>query len=835
METQWFHLQQVMKGNGNSASIINEPFFLRLIQNVEDRKVGPLDLCKAYQDALRCALAHGINELSIPMLGLKIEDANLSKFGLRRDPLLDRVMLVEKNLSGTEIEVYKRTRRRYLKETQIDLSLSNALNDSNYKSYNGLGQQTAIRTVLTSPEDSTHIINLPTGCGKTLVAHALMLHTPPNLLTLVIVPTVGLAIEQSQRAKEMLIKAEQDHGGEYAWYGNQTKDQRNQIRDRLKNSTQRVLFCAPESAVGALLPILFQLANSKQLGALVVDEAHLISHWGGEFRPEFQLIPPLMNSLQSVSARGIRKILMSATFSPYTLQMLRDLFDPVDSKIIEVNGSFLRPEPSYFLKKSKIDEHQDAVLLAINHLPRPMILYTTKVQARDDDPLDLGAIEWYEKLRSKGFNRVGLFHGGTSPVQRERLINSWRNDEIDIMVATSAFGVGMDKSDVRSVIHAAVPENLDRYYQEAGRGGRDGNASLAYLICHDSQLEMAEELNREKIIGTELGLDHWYYMHQSALINEKQYLRVDLNTQRRGIVYSSSQNLSWNWRTLLLMQRSGFIKLHFSQPIIPEKDTLTSDSDYQVKILKYFDSYFSHVDVEILHDGHLNQKDWDSVIGTRRKLERSQREHGFKELFKWISNSDFPLCNILQKFYTDDGYAPELACGGCPACRNQGRGAFTPTLGINRKTRGWPMVTPKLSNLPISSEMYVYYSELKNANVMISNWKVWIVKLIQNKSIQAIRGRRDVLELVQEMLPGGCKDFWCCLDVNEENLMWSELALFMPTEKTLPKYTSNERLRIIIAHKEMTDSRLSYRRWWEVKSNAIAIEHFVRRVLNVNH
>lgn len=97
------------------------------------------------------------------------------------------------------------------------------------------------------------------------------------------------------------------------------------------------------------------------------------------------------------------------------------------------------------------EEHRQAVVDLLWRLPRPLILYTT---TRDD------AKKWRELLFAQGFRRFGLFHGDTNTQERERLIHLWQRDQLDIMVATSAFGVGMDKSDVRTVLHAAVPENL---------------------------------------------------------------------------------------------------------------------------------------------------------------------------------------------------------------------------------------------------------------------------------------------------------------------------------------------------------------------------------------
>ena len=102
---------------------------------------------------------------------------------------------------------------------------------------------------------------------------------------------------------------------------------------------------------------------------------------------------------------------------------------------------------------------------ALKHGPRPVILYATKRDSVD---------QWYTLLQQRGYQRVDRVHGGTSDADREQAIQRWRDNKVDIMVANSAFGLGMDKGDVRLVIHSCISRNCGRFYQEVGRGGRDG-------------------------------------------------------------------------------------------------------------------------------------------------------------------------------------------------------------------------------------------------------------------------------------------------------------------------------------------------------------------------
>ncbi|MBE0585636.1 MAG: DEAD/DEAH box helicase, partial [Desulfofustis sp.] len=456
MESQWYELRQALNSRTWVCEELKNQFFQRLLVVLGDPESGPADQTKAYYDALASAHALHVHAPSLPLVDPFLRNG-LASAGLDVHPLTGEVQLDKEEFPLLDMDVYALQRRRFLIKPPMDPALLAKLPGGEFSTYNGRGQQTATRIALTSPDDATLFVNLPTGCGKTLLIHALMLMAPSYRLTLVIVPTVGLALEQGERAAEILKATGEHHGGPYVWIGGQNQEVRTALRERLKSGSQRILFCAPEAARTSLLPILFRLAKQEQLGAIVVDEAHLIDQWGAGFRPDFQIIPPLVQSLQGEAPRGIKTVLMSATLSLTTLTILKSIFSAPDQEPIEVNANFLRPEPSYYLTRTQsVQEHQQLVLTQLRRMPRPLILYTTE----PDD-----AEELYALLVQQGYSRIGLFHGRTGNAERERLINQWRKDQLDIMVATSAFGVGMDKGDVRSVLHAVVPENIDRYYQ----------------------------------------------------------------------------------------------------------------------------------------------------------------------------------------------------------------------------------------------------------------------------------------------------------------------------------------------------------------------------------
>src|SRR5262249_19064985 len=238
-------------------------------------------------------------------------------------------------------------------------------------------------------------------------------------------------------------------------------------------------------------------ASRGWIRALVVDEAHLIDTWGDAFRPEFQEIPGIRRQWLRDCPRdapAFATLLLSATLTPSCIHLLRQLF-PAEAPglFADVRDPEVRPEPSFWFARCASQEEREARLVeALCHAPRPLLVYASLKNPRRPGEAPVGtARDYWALLKQNGFRRVELFDGNTKLSDRDRIVKAWAEDELDVVVGTAAFGLGVDKDDVRAVVHCCVPESLDRFYQEVGRGGRDGKACASLLLHTEADLDVA--------------------------------------------------------------------------------------------------------------------------------------------------------------------------------------------------------------------------------------------------------------------------------------------------------------------------------------------------------
>lgn len=532
-----------------------------------------------------------------------------------------------------------------------------------FKDYSSPGQRESIRASFLIPPGDTLIVNLPTGSGKSLVGHApALVHRQEGHLTLFVVPTVALAIDQARQIETHLVRdGMTDQRWPLAWYGGLSTSERSEIRQRMLNGTQRILFTSPEALTTSLLRTVIEVARNGMLSYLVIDEAHLVTQWGDAFRPAFQSLAGLRNSLLRHSkSLPFRTLLLSATFTPETIDTLANLFGPPEH-VQMVDAVNLRPEPQYWwIGTAYAGEKKKRVLEALRHAPRPFILYlTTREDARD----------WYNTLKfSEGYQRIRRFDGETPDEERKAIISAWVANEIDGVIATSAFGVGMDKQDVRTIIHATIPETLDRFYQEVGRGGRDGKPSISLLVYDDSDWSIPKSMATPTIISNELGFARWRALYESRQdCQEDNCFTVNLEAVRPGLPGSSDENVRWNMRTLHLMSRAGFLILELEPSIQRDTSEDTEASSTSIH------ATLATVRVRLLREDHLLPEAWEEAISNSRErtLESGRRN---LQLMQQMLVHHREVSETLAELYRSRSpqWPVEVTrvCGGCPVDRS---------------------------------------------------------------------------------------------------------------------------------------------------------------------
>jgi ATP-dependent DNA helicase RecQ len=513
-----------------------------------------------------------------------------------------------------------------------------------YHRWHSQAQKEAAWQVLTSPPGTTTLVALPTGSGKSLCFQ--LLSRFGTGLTIVIVPTIALAIDQWRSAREVLGNIPDLNPHYFA------SDDRNLNPDTVVSDVRegrtRLVFTSPEACVsGRLRHVLEEAARKHQLENLVVDEAHIIESWGAFFRVDFQMLSTLRRLWLEYSGHSLRTFLLSATFTPHTRAALQKLFGDGGTHWREFVSQRLRPEMTYYLRKfHNEDARTDAVRECAWRLPRPAIFYTTEV---DEAKRLYGVL-----TREEGFRRVGCFHGETRAGDRRSLLARWRSDDIDVMVATSAFGLGVDKSDVRAVVHACMPENMHRYYQEVGRGGRDGASSVSILMPTDKDVEVAGGM-APKLLGEEIAQQRWeslWQTHRPVVVDEHVY-EISANARRADLLGTRtwSENVKWNKRLILQLLRAGKLDL---LGVDYRKESEEEDATEWLKVRLHFPPV-SHL--------------VGTSISEQREEERNVAQSGFRQMLQYLDEGR-PICRILKKLY---GVGTQRVCGGCPACRREGR------------------------------------------------------------------------------------------------------------------------------------------------------------------
>lgn len=315
-------------------------------------------------------------------------------------------------------------------------------------------QEKAITSVLNGKDT---IALLPTGGGKSICFQipALLSHG----ICIVVSPLISLMQDQVQHLKEKGVKAMM-LGGHLSFYELIHK------LDQCQYGNYKFLYLSPERLQQEVVQDRIRDLN---VNLIAIDEAHCISEWGHDFRPAYREIP-VLKELQP----HIPMIALTATATAPVLQDIQENLGLQEAELVKL--SFERKNIALLIHKSQNKIHDLERFLKAN--PGVAIIY---VRSRK---LTLKLRSVLQKLDLP----AEAYHGGMTAVKKKQLLDSWQEEEFEIMVATNAFGMGIDKNNVRNVIHYHLPDTLESYYQEIGRAGRDGKEAKALVLYDDDDI-----------------------------------------------------------------------------------------------------------------------------------------------------------------------------------------------------------------------------------------------------------------------------------------------------------------------------------------------------------
>lgn len=325
------------------------------------------------------------------------------------------------------------------------------------------------------------LVLMPTGSGKSICYQLPALYL--DGLTIVISPLIALMQDQVSALKELGVKAAAINSAMSAKEVYETKDS-------IKNGKLKLLYVAPER----LLSVDFMCFLSDiKIALFAIDEAHCVSQWGHDFRPVYVQLAMLATQFPNTP-----RLALTATADIATRKDIIEKLHLQDSKIFV--SSFDRPNINYTICENNNTKKQLLDFIKQNHKKDSGIIYCISRKKVEDT---------YEWLKEEGFD-VLPYHAGMDNKTREKNLEKFLLNDGAIMVATIAFGMGINKPDVRFVAHLNIPKNIEAYYQETGRAGRDGlpaNAWMAYglsdVALQRSFIEEGNASTNQKRIETQ--------------------------------------------------------------------------------------------------------------------------------------------------------------------------------------------------------------------------------------------------------------------------------------------------------------------------------------------
>jgi len=354
------------------------------------------------------------------------------------------------------------------------------------------GNQEAIMKSILSGRDT--FVLMPTGGGKSLC------YQLPALLSegtaIVISPLIALMKNQV----DLLRNYHEEDGIAHFLNSSLSRTEIEEVKNDIVNSKTKLLYVAPESLTKQEN---IDFLRSVKISFYAVDEAHCISEWGHDFRPEYRRIRPIINEI------GVRPVIaLTATATPKVQHDIQKTLGMMDAAVFK--SSFNRPNLYYEIRPKTEKVDSEIIKYILSQENKSGIVYCLSRKKVDD---------FAEILQANGIKALP-YHAGMDAAARSANQDAFLMEEAQVIVATIAFGMGIDKPDVRFVIHYDIPKSLEGYYQETGRAGRDGGEGNCIAFYSRKDLQKLERFMQgkpvaEQEIGKQLLLETAAYAETS--------------------------------------------------------------------------------------------------------------------------------------------------------------------------------------------------------------------------------------------------------------------------------------------------------------------------------
>lgn len=362
-----------------------------------------------------------------------------------------------------------------MKSLQIDLH-QELKKHFGFNQFRGL-QENVVKTIISG--QNTFVI-MPTGGGKSLCYQlpALVLEGT----AIVVSPLIALMKNQVDAIRGV----SEHHGVAHVLNSSLNKSEINQVKEDIRNGITKLLYVAPESLIKEEYTSFLQTVP---LSFMAIDEAHCISEWGHDFRPEYRNLKNIVRQIGDIPIIGL-----TATATPKVQEDILKNLEMPDAKVFK--ASFNRPNLYYEVRPKTKNIESDIIKFIKQHKGKSGVIYCLSRKKVE---------EITQVLQVNGISAVP-YHAGLDAKTRAKHQDMFLMEDVDVVVATIAFGMGIDKPDVRFVIHHDIPKSLESYYQETGRAGRDGGEGhcLAYYSYKDIE-KLEKFMSGKPIAEQEIG------------------------------------------------------------------------------------------------------------------------------------------------------------------------------------------------------------------------------------------------------------------------------------------------------------------------------------------